>query len=66
MGEIVDLEHYRRQRKRRTLGSGAAGERRHRDEARPERARPATETAESGNAQRDRRAKIDRDDPSAE
>ncbi len=65
MGEIVDLESYRKQRQRRASELAAAGRRRGRSGAEPKdhRSRPAIESIESGGAEADRVAKIDRDDP---
>ena len=68
MGEIVDLESYRKQRQRRASESAAAGRRRGRSGAEPKdhRSRPAIESIESGGAEADRAAKIDRDDPKSD
>jgi hypothetical protein len=73
MGEIVDLESYRKQRQRRASDSAAsesaaAGRRRERSGAEPKdhRSRPAIESIESGGAEADRAAKIDRDDPKSD
>lgn len=66
MGEIVDLESYRKRRQRRE--SALADRRRERSGAEPKdlRSRPAIESIESGGAEADRAAKIDRDDPKAD
>jgi hypothetical protein len=68
MGEIIDLDRYRRQRKRRALGSGEKGERRPRRRAdtKTERGRSAAKSAESGNAEPDRRVKSDGDEQKAD
>ncbi len=73
MGEIVDLESYRKQRQRRASDSAASesaasGRRRERSGAEPKdhRSRPAIESIESGGAEADRAAKIDRDDPKSD
>ena len=73
MGEIVDLESYRKQRQRRASESavsesGAAGRRRERSGAEPKdhRSRPAIESIEGGGAEAGRAAKIDRDDPKSD
>ena len=66
MGEIVDLESYRK--RRRASESAVAGRRRERSGAEPKdrRSRPAIESVESGGAEADRTAKIDRDDPKSD
>ncbi len=66
MGEIVDLESYRKQRQRRE--STVAGRRRERSGAEPKdhRSQPIIENIESGGAEADRTAKIDRDDPKSD
>ncbi len=66
MGEIVDLESYRKRRQRRELA--VAGRRRERSGAEPkdQRSRPAIESIESGGAEADRATKIDRDDPKSD
>ena len=68
MGEIVDLESYRKRRRRRASESAAAGRRRERSGAKPKdhRSRPAIESIESNGAEADRAAKIDRDDPKSD
>ncbi len=68
MGEIVDLESYRKQRQSRASESAVAGRRRERSGAKPKdpRSRPAIEIIESGGAEADRAAKIDRDDPKSD
>ena len=68
MGEIVDLESYRKRRQRRASESALAGRRRKRSGAEPKdhRSRPVIESIESGGAEADRAAKIDRDDPKAD
>ena len=72
MGEIVDLESYRKRRRRRASESAVAGRRRERTGAEPKdrRSRPAIEPAiesvESSGAEADRAAKIDRDDPKSD
>ncbi len=68
MGEIVDLESYRKQRQRRASESAASGHRRKRSGAEPKdhRSRPAIESVESGGAEADRAAMIDRDDPKSD
>ena len=68
MGEIVDLESYRKRRQRRASESALAGRRRERSGAEPKdhRSRPAIESIESGGTEADRAAKIDRDDPKAD
>lgn len=68
MGEIVDLESYRKRRQRRASESAAAGRRRERSGAEPKdrRSRPAIESVESGGGDGDRAAKIDRDDPKSD
>ncbi len=68
MGEIVDLESYRKQRQRRASESAAGDRRRGRSGAEPKdhRSRPAFESIESGGAEVDRAAKIDRDDPKSD
>ncbi len=72
MGEIVDLERYRRRRQRRASESatselGAADRRRERSGAEPKdhRSRPAIEIIEGG-AEADRATKVDRDDPKSD
>ena len=68
MGEIVDLESYRKWRRRRASESALAGRRRERSGGAPKdhRSRPVIESIESGGAEADRAAKIDRDDPKAD
>ncbi len=68
MGEIIDLESYRKRRQRRASESAAAGRRRERSGAKPKdhRPRPAIESIESGGAEADRAAKIDRNDPKSD
>ena len=68
MGEIVDLESYRKRRRRRASESAVAGRRRGRSGAEPKdhRARPAIESIESGGAESDRVAKNERDEPKGE
>ncbi len=68
MGEIVDLESYRKQRQRRASEPAVAGRRRERSGAEPKdhRSRPAIESIESGSAEANRAAKIDRDDPKSD
>ncbi len=68
MGEIVDLESYRKKRQRRASESALAGRRRKRSGAEPKdpRSRPVIESIESGGAEADRAAKIDRDDPKSD
>ncbi len=73
MGEIVDLESYREQRQRRASESAVAGRRRERSGAEPKVhrsgpaiAQPAIENIESGGAEADRAAKIDRNDPKSD
>ena len=68
MGEIIDLESYRKQRQRRASEAAAAGRRRERSGAEPkdQRPRPAIESIESGGAEADRAAKIDRDGPKSD
>ncbi len=68
MGEVVDLERYRKQRKRQASGSAVAGGRRGRDRAgaKAERSHPAAESVETGGADSDRVAKTDRDDQKAD
>jgi hypothetical protein len=73
MGEIVDLESYRKQRQRRASVTAAEGRRPERSGAepkdrrsRPAIAQPAIESNESGGAEADRAAKIDRDDPKSD
>ncbi len=73
MGEIVDLESYRKQRQRRAAESAAseaaaAGRRRARSGAEPKdhRSRPAIESIERGGTEADRAAKIDRNDPKSD
>lgn len=66
MGEIVDLESYRKRRRRRE--SAVASRRRKRSGAEPKhhRPRPAIENIESSGAEAVRAAKIDRDDPKSD
>ena len=68
MGEIVDLESYRKRRQRRASEAAAAGRRRARSgaKAKDHRSRPAIESIESGGAEADQTAKIDRDDPKSD
>ena len=68
MGEVVDLETYRKQRQRRASESAAAGRRCKRPGGEPKgpRSRPAIESIESGGAEADRAAKIDRDGPKSD
>jgi hypothetical protein len=68
MGEIVDLERYRKRRQRQASESAAADRRRERSGAEPKdrRSRPAIESIESGGAEADRAARIDRDDPKSD
>lgn len=66
MGEVVDLESYRKRRQRRE--SVLAGRRRERSGTAPKgpRSRPAIESIENGGAEADRAAEIDRDDPKSD
>lgn len=68
MGEIIDLERYRRQRKRRALGSSGKGERRphSRVDTKTGHGRKAANIAESGSAEPDRRVKSDGDEQKAD
>ncbi len=68
MGEIVDLESYRKRRQRRASESATAARRGGRSGAEPKdhRSRPAIESIESGGGEADRAAKIDRDDPKSD
>ncbi len=64
MGEIVDFERYRKQRRRRTWDSAGAGRARARDRAGPKdkRREQAGESIETGGSVPDRAAKVERDD----
>ena len=68
MGEIIDLERYRKQRARRSANSETLGRRRakERRRMRGERAGSAAEAAEDGGSEVDRVAKIDPDGEKAE
>ena len=68
MGEIVDLERYRKLRKRRFMKSEDTDLRRTKERvrARREGSQATTEPAEAGEAEPDRTAKIDRDDQTAD
>ena len=63
MGEVVDLQRYRKQRQRRASASGAADRRGARDRAEPkgERIQPVIESFETARAESVRAPKIDRD-----
>jgi hypothetical protein len=65
MGEIVDLEKYRKQRKRRTSDSAAGHNRRARRGGEPKEApaRPVIETFEAGSAEPERATKVERNEP---
>ncbi len=68
MGEVVDLESYRKRRQRRASESALVGHRRERPGTAPKgpRSRPAIESIESGGAEADRAAEIDRDGPKSD
>ncbi len=68
MGEIVDLERYRKRRRRRAWDSAGAGRARAGDRAGPEdkRPRPVGESIETGGSAPDRAAKIERGDPKSD
>ncbi|MEE8505150.1 MAG: hypothetical protein V3S40_02900 [Kiloniellales bacterium] len=68
MGEIVDLERYRKLRKRRSMKSEDTDLRRTKERVRARRkgSQATTEPVEAGGAEPDRAAKIDRDDQTAD
>ncbi|MFQ5776028.1 MAG: hypothetical protein ACE5GS_16020 [Kiloniellaceae bacterium] len=68
MGEIVDLDSYRKRRKRKAAESRSAGSRRHteRYQSRHDRTGTAVESLEAGRAEPDERGKIERDDQTAD
>ncbi len=68
MGEIVDLEEYRKQRKRRASDSAAGHSRRERRGSEPKEApaRPVLETFEAGRAEPERATKVERNEPKSD
>jgi len=68
MGEIVDLESYRRQRRRRLVETNAAASRRGRNGGRSERdrLRPAVEPIDPGRRGTEPAPQVDCDDKTAE
>jgi hypothetical protein len=65
MGEIVDLERYRKQRRRRASVSAGADSRDH-AEPKGKRPRPIIEPIETARAEMDPTPKINRDDQEAD
>ncbi len=68
MAEIVDLENYRKQRKRRTSDSAAGHNRRERRGSEPKEApaRPVLETIEADRAEPERATKVERNEPKSD
>jgi hypothetical protein len=68
MGEIVDLESYRRRRRRRALNTESSENRRQGERRQPrgDRSLPAAGPREAGGPDPNQAAKAGRDDPSGE